>query len=325
MRPESEKTRTDSVGGLLSVVSPVYGCEHCLEDLVDRIKRAVSGTGLELEIILVNDGSPDRSWNRIVELAAVHPEVRGLRLSRNFGQHYAIAAGIEHARGALVAVMDCDLQDLPEELPRLIAAIDDGTEIAFAQRVVRRDGAFKRATSYMFFLLLTYLTDIPQDHSTANFGVFTRKVIDTVNAMPEADRCFPLMVKWTGLPSASVPVRHEIRHAGSSGYSLRALVRLALNIVLSYSDKPLRLVVKMGLLFSLSAFAVVGYSVYRYSLGDIEVAGFTSIIASIWLLGGVMVFCLGIIGLYLGRLFNAAKSRPYYIVSEHVNMPAPPR
>ena len=313
--------RVEPVAGMLSVVSPVYGCEGCLEHLVERVKAAAATTGMALEIILVNDGSPDGSWQRIAELARVHPEVRGVRLSRNFGQHYAIAAGIEHARGELVAVMDCDLQDLPEELPKLVAAAKSGSDIALAQRTERQDSPLKRFTSFAFFKLLGYLTDVRQDHSTANFGVFSRKVIDVVNAMPEADRCFPLMVKWTGLPTTLVPVGHARRGEGRSGYNLGKLLRLALNIVLSYSDKPLRMVVKVGLAFSALAFLIVLLSVYRYSVGDIAVAGYTSIVASIWLLGGVMILCIGITGLYLGRLFNDAKGRPYYVVSEYVNFP----
>lgn len=315
------RPRTDTVKGLLSVVSPVYGCEGCLEELVLRVRAAVAQTGMELELLLVNDGSPDRSWDRITELAGLYPQVRGLRLSRNFGQHYAIAAGIEHARGELVAVMDCDLQDLPEELPRLVAAALEGNDVVFAQRTERQDSALKRWGSYAFFRLLSYLTDVRQDHSTANFGVFTRKVIDTVNLMPESDRCFPLMVKWTGFRTAYVEVRHAERVAGKSGYSLRKLLRLALNIVLSYSDKPLRLVVKLGLAFSALALLIVLLSIYRYSVGDVAVAGFTSVVASIWLLGGIMIFCIGVTGLYLGRLFNDAKGRPYYIVSEQLNLP----
>lgn len=317
--------RVDPVAGMLSVVSPVYGCEGCLEHLVERVKAAVATTGMALEILLVNDGSPDRSWERILELSRIHPEVRGLRLSRNFGQHYAISAGIEHARGELVAVMDCDLQDLPEELPRLVAAAMDGSDIVLGQRAERKDAPLKRFTSFAFFKLLGYLTDVRQDHSTANFGVFSRKVIDVVNAMPEADRCFPLMVKWTGLPTRLVPVVHAPRGEGRSGYNFGKLLRLALNIVLSYSDKPLRMVVKVGLAFSALAFLIVLLSVYRYSVGDIAVAGYTSIVASIWLLGGVMILCVGITGLYLGRLFNDAKGRPYYVVSEYANFPGQPR
>jgi polyisoprenyl-phosphate glycosyltransferase len=305
----------------LSIVSPVYRCAGCLEDLVERISASLAGYGQSFEIILVDDGSPDDAWARIRELAERHPAVRGIRLSRNFGQHYAIAAGIEHADGDRVVVMDCDLQDPPEEIPKLLALSDQGYDAVFARRLSRQDSAFKRFTSWAFYRLLTYLTDVEQDHTTANFGVFTRKAIATVNRMPEFDRCFPLMVKWTGFRMATVDVVHAERKDGRSSYDLRRMLRLALNIILSYSDKPLRLVVKLGLVFALFSFVIVALSVIGYLSGNVAVAGFTSIIASIWLLGGVMVSCVGIVGLYVGRLFNDTKRRPYYVVDEYANAP----
>lgn len=301
--------------GLLSVVAPVYGCAPCLEELVERIERATRAHCRALEVVLVDDASPDGAWARIRELAQRHPWVHGIRLSRNFGQHYAIAAGIEHAQGDLVVVLDCDLQDLPEELPKLLDA-SAGHDIVFALREDRQDSMPKRIASLAFAKALGYLTGVEQDHRIANFGVFSRRTIDLVNAMPEHDRFFPLMVRWTGLPMATVLVTHAARQSGRSGYSLKKLLNLATNIVLSYSDKPLRLVVRLGLGFAAVALLVVLLSIYRYSIGDVAVAGFTSIIASIWLIGGAMIFCLGIIGLYLGRLFTAAKQRPHYVVRE---------
>jgi dolichol-phosphate mannosyltransferase len=301
----------------ISVVTPVYGCRDCLEDLIDRIAGALSTMSVPAyEIILVDDGSPDESWQRILELASTRPWVRGLRLSRNFGQHYAIAAGIEHALGARIVVMDCDLQDPPEEIPSLLAALGGGVEAAFGRRTERNDSAIKRFGSWAFYRLLSWLTGVYHDHATANFGAFERKVIDVVNAMPERERCFPLMVRWSGLRSVAVPVAHAPRARGRSAYDLRRLLRLGSDIILSYSDKPLRLVVRLGLAFSVAAFAMVAVSVFRYLRGDIQVAGFTSVIASIWLVGGVSLFCLGIVGLYVGKQFNDSKGRPYYIVSE---------
>lgn len=308
--------------GLLSVVSPVYGCAGCLEDLVERVRAAVAPTGMALEIVLVDDASPDGAWTRILELARLHPDVRGLRLSRNFGQHYAIAAGIEHARGDWIAVMDCDLQDPPEELPRLLHAACE-RDVVFAQRLQRQDGAFKRFGSWAFYRMLGWLTEVDYDHSIGNFGVYSRKVIDTLNAMPERARFFPLMVKWTGYRSVSVPVAHAQRQQGRSSYSLRKLLRLGLDVVLSYSDKPLRLVVKLGLAFSLVSLCFVAYSVLRYLQGDIAVAGFTSVIASIWLIGSVTIFSIGVAGLYIGRLFNDTKRRPYYLLDEDTRPRAP--
>jgi glycosyltransferase involved in cell wall biosynthesis len=300
----------------LSVVSPVYGCKGCLEELVDGIAMAVGPAGHSYEVILVDDNSPDSAWPRIVELAQTRHWLRGIRLSRNFGQHYAIAAGIEQARGDTVVVMDCDLQDPPEEIPKLVARLHEGFDVVFAQRTDRQDSWLKRFTSWAFFRLLSWLTGVQQDHTTANFGAYSRKVIDVINAMPERDRCFPLMVKWTGFTATNVPVSHAARQNGQSGYSFRKLVRLATEIVLSYSDKPLRLVVRVGLSFAAIAFAMVAWTLFRFFEGDTQVAGFTSVIASIWLVGGVIISCLGILGLYLGRLFVDAKRRPYYLISE---------
>lgn len=309
----------------LSIVSPVYGCRGCLEDLLDRIATTLAPRQQPFEVILVDDASPDGAWARIVELAVARPWLRGIRLARNFGQHYAIAAGIEHAKGAVVVVMDCDLQDAPEEIPSLVDALNDHIQVAFAQRSHRQDGALKRLGSWAFFRLLSWLTGVTQDHTTANFGAYSRKVIDLINAMPERERCFPLMVKWAGFPSTTIPTRHAPRAEGRSTYGLRRLLRLAVGIVLSYSDKPLRLVVRLGLVFSSIAFVMAALSVIRYLRGDTQVAGFTSIIASIWLLGGMTIFCMGILGLYLGRLFVDAKGRPYYVISEQVGPSGSPR
>lgn len=304
----------------VSVVSPVYGCQGCLEELVERVLGAMRGIGKSCEVLLVDDHSPDGAWERIRELAAHRPEVRGIRLARNFGQHYAISAGLERTRGAHVVVMDCDLQDVPEEIPRLLAALGGGAEVAFAQRQQRQDGWAKRLGSWAFFRVLSWMTGVPQDHTTANFGAYSRKVVEAVNAMPERERCFPLMVKWTGFAARNVPVQHAPRRDGRSGYSFRRLWRLAVGIILSYSDKPLRLVVRIGLAFALVAFVMVAISVLRYFGGDVQVAGFTSVVASIWLVGGMTISCLGIIGLYLGRLFVDAKGRPYYLVAETTPM-----
>jgi polyisoprenyl-phosphate glycosyltransferase len=271
---------------------------------------------LGFEVILIDDRSPDDAWRRIQDLAQTRPWLIGIRLARNFGQHYAISAGIERAKGGTIVVMDCDLQDVPEEIPRLLRAIDDGADVALAQRTKRQDTIAKRLGSWAFFRALSWMTGVPQDHTTANFGAYSRKVIDAVNAMPERERCFPLMVRWTGFDYVNIPVEHASRADGKSGYSLKKLFKLATNIILSYSDKPLRLVVRMGLAFSAIAFTMVLLSVGRYLNGDIQIAGFTSIVASIWLVGGMTIMCLGIIGLYLARLFMEAKGRPYYVVAE---------
>lgn len=303
---------------LLSVVSPVYGCSQCLETLVERIDAAVLDIAESHEIILVDDGSPDDAWRRISELAQRNPHLRGIKFARNFGQHQAIFAGLEHARGTHVVVMDCDMQDVPDEIPSLYFALSGEYEAVIARRSLRQDGVWKRLGSFLFYRLLSWLTGVRQDHRTANFGIFSRKVVDALVRMPESERFFPLMVKWTGLPVTQIEVAHAPRPNGRSSYSLKRLIRLGASVVMSYSDKPLKLVVQAGLCFSLLAFSFAGVSVWRYFEGDIAVAGFTSIIASIWLLGGTMTFSIGIVGLYVGRIFTEVKGRPRHVIDKVV-------
>ncbi|WP_182212545.1 glycosyltransferase family 2 protein [Stenotrophomonas acidaminiphila] len=301
----------------LSVVVPVYGCVGCLEELADQVEAAVAGMDIAFEMILVDDASPDGAWGRIQELAATRAWLTGLRLSRNFGQHSAISAGIEHSSGRWTVVMDCDLQDVPAEIPRLYRkALEENYEVVFAQRVERQDTPLKRLSSWGFFATLGWLTGVPQDPSTANFGIFHRKVIDAVCAMPERDRSFPLMVKWAGFRTAKLPVRHQQRAQGESSYTLRRLLRLAMNIALGYSEKPLRMVAGTGIFCALVAFVMVAISVLRWWDGDIQVAGYTSIIAAIWLIGGLMMFSMGVVGLYVGQVFRNVQRRPYYIVAD---------
>jgi Phospholipid N-methyltransferase len=306
----------------VSVVSPIYGCRSCLENLVDRISNALTPLGATYEIILIDDASPDEAWARICEITTTHTTVRGLRLSRNFGQHAAIAAGLQYARGDKIIVMDCDLQDLPEEIPQLLAALHGETDVVLAQRGQRQDSPLKRLGSWGFYRVLGWLTDGFHDHTVGNFGAYSRKVIDVINRMPETDRFFPLLVRWTGFRTACIPVGHGRREEGRSGYTLRKLLNLAMNVAMAYSDKPLRLVIRLGLFFALLALCVVGTAIWQYLAGDTRVAGFTSIIASIWLVGSVAITCLGIIGLYLGRLFTLAKGRPHFIIAQDTSDPA---
>jgi dolichol-phosphate mannosyltransferase len=304
----------------ISIVSPVYCCADCLRALCERIGATLAATGASYEIILVDDASPDAAWPVMRELAAADPRIKAVGLSRNFGQHSAIAAGLEHARGRWVVVMDCDLQDRPEEIAALYAKAQEGYDIVFAEREVRQDGWFKRTSSRAFIALLNWLSGADYDYRTANFGIYSRAVIDAVRSMGDRARFFPVMVRWTGFRRTSIPVQHDARGNGGSSYTLRKLLKLALDIMLSYSDKPLRLVATTGIVISLVALAMTAFSLYRYLHGDVTVAGYTSVIASMWLLAGVMLFCMGIIGLYVGRVFESVKFRPMFVVREKLNL-----
>lgn len=304
----------------ISVVSPVYGCASCLRDLCRRLGETLAPLVASYEIILVDDASPDEGWTVVRELCAADARIKAVALSRNFGQHYAIAAGLEHARGDFVVVLDCDLQDRPEEIAALYAKAREGFDVVFARREARQDGWFKRNASRAFIALLNWLSGAGYDYRTANFGIYARPVIDAVNSMGDRSRFFPVMVRWAGFRTTSVPVQHDARAEGRSAYSLRRLMRLALDIVLSSSDKPLRLVALLGILVSIAALAMTGYSLVRYLHGDVTVAGYTSVIASMWLLAGVILFCMGIIGLYVGRVFESVKFRPTFVVREKLNL-----
>lgn len=301
----------------VSVVSPVYSCRDCLGSLVEGIAQALDSRGLAYEVILVDDGSPDGAWERIAELAAQHREVRGVRLSRNFGQHPAIDAGLKHTRGEWVVVMDCDLQDSPATIPELYdKAVGGGYDAVFAQRRDRQDKASKRLSSWAFYFVLSWLTGVSQDSSTANFGIFHRSLIDVVTSMPERDKAFPLMVRWVGGRIGYQPVAHAARAHGKTSYSLSKLVRLATHIVLGYSDKPLKLVAGGGIACAFVSFLMVALSVILFVNGQIQVAGYTSLIAATWLLGGLILFSVGVVGLYVGQVFANVQGRPSVVVAE---------
>ena len=301
---------------MLSIISPVYRAENTLGELVSRIKACIPGQ--EYEIILVDDASPDNSWHEIERLAEIHPEIRGIKLSRNFGQHYAITAGLDAAKGEWIVVMDCDLQDRPEEIPNLYQEAQKGFDVVLARRVNRQDSFFKRLTSKAFYRTLAWLTGSQQDESIANFGIYHRKVINQIIGMRESIRYFPTMVKWVGFRQCSIPVTHAEREEGSSNYNFKKLFNLALDIMLAYSDKPIRLTVKLGFLVALTGFLFALYTLYRFFDGDIIVAGYASLIISIWMLTGFLLITLGMVGLYIGKTFEGVKNRPIYIIEKEI-------
>lgn len=305
-----------TVKPLLSIVSPVYRAEKIIPELVKRIENAVLSITDSFEIILVEDGGPDESWSVINKLAKNNSRIIGLKLSRNFGQHYAITCGLDHAKGEWVVVMDCDLQDKPEEIPSLFAKAKEGYDIVLARRYERKDGWSKRFFSATFYRTLGYLTGTEQDETVANFGIYNYRVIEAVNSMRESIRMFPSMVKWVGFNATKLDVEHDIRFEGTSSYNFKRLFNLALDIILAFSDKPLRLLIKSGLLVALVSMGIVIQTLFRWMTGEIVVLGFTSLLISIWFLSGFIISTLGIVGLYVGKTFEGVKKRPIYIVSE---------
>ena len=303
----------------ISVVSPIYRGEKMVKELVRRNIEALTTITDNYEIILVNDASPDNSWQAIEAECRKNPKVKGLNLSRNFGQHYAITAGLTYAKGEWIVVMDCDLQDRPEEIPNLYAKAQEGYDSVLAQRTQRSHGLLKRLGSKMFYKVFSYLTETQQDASVANFGIYHRRVIDAVLSMGEAMRYFPTQIQWVGFNRAYLPIQHDERAEGKSTYNLHRLLRLAFDTIISFSDKPMRFMVQMGSLVTLVAFVVGIVFIVRYCMGLIEVMGYASLIISLWLLGGIIISLIGIVGIYLGKLFEKAKERPTFIVGQELN------
>lgn len=303
----------------ISVVSPVYKAEKIIPELVKRIEKAVLKITPDYEIILVEDGGPDASWDVIEAIAKSNPRVRGIKLSRNFGQHYAITAGLDHTKGDWVVVMDCDLQDIPEEIENLYHKASEGFDVVLARRNNRKDPFLKRFFSMVFYKILGYLTGTSYDPLVANFGIYSRKVINEVVQMREYIRVFPVMVKWLGFPTTKVNVRHDERFEGKTSYNFRKLLHLAMDIILAYSDKPIRLAIKLGLLISLSSFVFAIVTLIRYFSGAILVPGYASIVFSVWFLSGIILVVLGAVGLYVGKTFDGVKNRPIYVIERTIN------
>jgi dolichol-phosphate mannosyltransferase len=299
---------------LISVVTPVYRAEGCLEELYRRLVAALSGITQDFEIVMVEDCGGDRSWEIIRELARRDPRVKGIQFSRNFGQHYGITAGLDHCDGDWVVVMDCDLQDRPEEIPRLYARAQEGYDVVLASRGVRADGVVKRLGSWLFYRLFSWLADIDYDGSSGNFRIISRKVVAAFRQMREQLRFFGGQVKWMGFPTASIEVRHDERYAGPSTYTLAKLLRLATETIVAYSDKPLRLSVRFGFALAAIAFCFGIYFVVHAVLYGSPIVGWASLIVSFYFIGGVIIAILGMIGIYLGKTFDEAKKRPLYIV-----------
>ncbi|MCH2232359.1 MAG: glycosyltransferase family 2 protein [Crocinitomicaceae bacterium] len=303
----------------ISVVSPIYYGEAHLNELVERTETHLLSLGVEFEIILVEDGSPDNSWDKMVEIAELNKNVKLIRMSRNFGQHYAITAGLAHATGDWVVVMDCDLQDQPEEIGALLNKMQEGFDIVFARRAVRKDGFLKKLSSRIFYKFFAFLTDTEQDEAIANFGIYNKKVIAAILSMKDKIKYFPTMSKWVGFNATSIDVEHSSREDTKSSYNLRKLFKLAFDNIISFSNKPLRLTVSFGLMISAISFLFGAYYLVLYFRGEIVVLGYASLIISIWFLSGLIIFFLGVFGLYLAKIFDSVKDRPVFIVSEKIN------
>ena len=304
----------------ISIVSPVYRGEKMVAELVRRNVKSVTTITDDYEIILVNDASPDNSWEEIVKQCENNPKVKGINLSRNFGQHYAITAGLHYAKGDWVVVMDCDLQDKPEEIPNLYKKAQEGFDIVYARRVARKDKFFKRLSSTLFHCVYNWLSGLQTDKTVANYGIYKQCVIEEFNKMPERARSFPSLVTYLGFRDAAIDVEHAERAEGKSSYNLYKLFKLSFDVIVSNSNKPLRMAVGLGFGMAALSFLLALYNLIAKWIGIIQVEGFTTTIFSIWFVGGVMLFVMGILGLYMGKIFDQVKGRQLFVVRDVINI-----
>jgi dolichol-phosphate mannosyltransferase len=304
----------------LSIVSPVYKADGIIEKLIDEIHQQVAKITVNYEIILVEDHSPDHSWSIIEKICKRDKKVIGIKLSRNFGQHYAITAGLEQANGEWVVVMDCDLQDRPQEIPNLFEyAINNNYQLVFARRAIRQDNWLKRLSSKIFYKVFSYLTDTDQDPAIANFGIYSRKVTQAILSMQDHIRYFPTMSQWVGFRKGYLDVEHSRREEGKSSYTLWKLIQLAVDNMIAFSDKPLWLAIRLGFFIACIAALIGGYYIIQYFRGEIIVLGYASLMISIWFLSGITILVLGVVGVYVGKSFEKVKGRPLYIIEKTLN------
>ena len=303
----------------MSVVIPVYKNESTLPQLFNSLKDSLQSVTDDYNIIMVEDSGGDKSWEIIKDLSRQDDKVRGIQLSRNFGQHYAITAGLDHSDSDWVVVMDADMQDSPREIPRLYEKARQGYDIVLAKREKRKDNILKRAVSFLYFKIFNYFTELNYDSRVGNFQIISKRTVKNLREMRENPRFVGGLVSWTGLPTAYIETEHNKRHSGKSSYTLGKLFKLASDMIIAHSDKPLRFAVKLGFVMSLSAALMAGYIIVRYMIYGSPVMGWSSIFASLYLIGGVVIALLGIIGTYIGKIFDETKKRPLYIIKERTD------
>ncbi|MBR1861961.1 MAG: glycosyltransferase family 2 protein [Lachnospiraceae bacterium] len=303
----------------ISVVIPVYGCKEALPELYRRLTDTLSKLVNEYEIILVNDACPQDSWSEIERICSYDTHVLGVDLSRNFGQHAAITAGISESSGDYVVVMDCDLQDRPEEISKLYDRIKKEYDIVFSTREGRRDNIIVQLFSKCFHNIFNYFADVNYDFEVGNYCIATRQVVDEFLKMKEQKRDYIMFLKWLGFKSDTIELESDKRFSGKSSYTFSKKVKVAVNMITAQSDKPLGIAIKLGFIIALGAFIYILYLLYNlFVLGNVP-TGWTSTVASIYLMGGLMMSTFGISAIYVGNIFNETKHRPIYVIRTVLN------
>lgn len=303
----------------ISVVIPVYGCRAAIPELHRRLCENLDKIVKSYEIILVDDCCPQNSWEEIKKVCKIDNRVVGIHMSKNFGQIRAITAGLDNSRGDWVVVMDCDLQDRPELIPELYRKALEGYDVVFARREGRKDSALTKFLSRCFYKVYDYFTEGTFDSSICNFSISKRKVIDSYCRMREQNRAYTMFIRWLGFKQTSIEMPADERFEGKSSYDLHKKLKLAFEVITSQSNKPLMFSVKAGFTIAMIALIYILYLIVKYFVVGDNLIGWTSMIASVYLMGGILLCAVGVVGIYVGNIFNETKKRPLYIVDECIN------
>jgi dolichol-phosphate mannosyltransferase len=309
----------------LSVVVPCFNEEHGLDELLRRVVAACEAcVGGDHEIVLVNDGSSDRTWRVMAQLSAQDDHIVAVNLSRNYGHQIALSAGLSLCRGDRVFIIDADLQDPPELLGEMMARMDAGCDVVYGQRIARQgETRFKKLSAYLFYRALDRLVDISIPNDTGDFRLMSRRALDVLNAMPEHHRFIRGMVSWLGFRQEAVPYARAARFADSSKYPLTKMIRFALDAITGFSIRPLRLASYLGFTVSIVALALMAYALISYMMGE-TVSGWTSMTLIMLAIASVQFLLMGVMGEYLGRLYIESKRRPLFIIDEVRALPPSP-
>jgi dolichol-phosphate mannosyltransferase len=303
----------------ISVVSPVYRAENIVDEFVRQVTVALERITPDFEIVLVEDGSGDGTWPSVAAACAADPRVKGIKLSRNFGQHSAITAGLGYARGERVVVMDCDLQDDPSFIPDLYAKAAEGYDVVLTAQRARAQGVLKRMFARLFADSLKWLAGgRSTDWLEGGFSILSRRAVDALLEISDVHRHYLAMVRWLGFPIAHVNVIHRPRHAGKSSYNLRKLIRHAIDGWISHSNRLLYMSVALGFSFLVAAVAGVVLIIVLYFTHGFA-PGWPSLVVLILTCTGVLLMCLGVIGIYIGKIFDQVRARPLYLVERSLN------
>ena len=309
---------------LLSIIIPCYNEEPVLRATHERLTSVLRGmSGVDYELIFVNDGSRDRTQEILAELQLFDPRSRVLLLSRNFGHQIAVTAGLAEAAGDAVVIIDADLQDPPEVIPQMLQLWRDGNEVVYGIRI-ERDGEsrFKLWTAKVFYRLINRLSETKMPLDAGDFRLLDRKVVEVIKAMPERARFLRGMVSWAGFRQVAVPYDRAARHAGESKYPLMKMIHFAMDGIISFSLVPLKLAIWTGFLAIWIAVAGIIVAVVDRLLDKNLTRGWASLFVAVLFMGGVQLVSLGILGEYLGRIYTEVKRRPLYVVQERLGFPA---